>query len=97
MSTWAELDRAQDIFWINSNNGTFIVLQMKSFGSKKKSNYMQGLKRAIWAIFQTESGRPGQGHVNTALKNPLLDFKNYCFYEFLAMPEGKVRKGSFIW
>jgi hypothetical protein len=37
--------------------GTFIALEMKSFGPKK-SNYIQGLKSAIWAIFQKGLGWP---------------------------------------
>jgi hypothetical protein len=53
---------------------------MKSFGLKKKSNYMQGLKSAILAIFQTGSGWPYP--VSAALKNPSL--------------EGKTRKGLFF-
>ena len=46
------LDGAWDIFWIKSGNDTFIALQMKAFGPKKISNFMQGLKSAILAIFQ---------------------------------------------
>ena len=42
---------------------------------EKNSNYMQGLKSAILAIFQNGPGWPC--HVSTALKNSLLDFKNY--------------------
>jgi hypothetical protein len=41
------------------------------------SNYMQGLKSAIWAIFLTGLGWPST--VSAALKNPSQDFKNsFC-------------------
>ena len=59
------------------SNGTFMALQMKSFDFRKKSNYMQGLKSAILAIFQTGPG--WSCPVSTALKNPSQDFKNsFC-------------------
>ena len=64
------------MLWINSNNGTFIA----------QKNYMQGLKSAILAIFQTGPGWPSS--VSGALKNPSQDFKN--FNEFLAMLKGKI-------
>jgi hypothetical protein len=48
----------QTFFWINSNNGIFIALQMKSFGSKKKLNCMQGLKVPFWQFFR--QGRNGR-------------------------------------
>ena len=58
---------------------------------------MQGLKSAILAIFQKG---PGWLYpVSTALKNPSLDFKIIfvlCFYEFLAMPQGKIRMSPFF-
>ena len=44
---------------------------------KKNLNYMQGLKSAILAIFQTGPGWPCT--VSEALKNPSQDFKNsFC-------------------
>ena len=57
---------------------------------------MQGFKSAILAIFQRGPGWPCP--VSTALKNPSLDFKNsfcFVFYEFLAMLQGKIKKGLF--
>ena len=38
ISTWAELGRAWYIFKIMLNNGTFIALEMKSFGEKKSNS-----------------------------------------------------------
>ena len=52
LSTFIHLDKhldgAWDKFWIQSQNGTFIALQMKAFGPKI---FMQGLKSAILAVF----------------------------------------------
>ena len=45
------MDRAWDTFWIKSQNGTLVALQMKSFG-QKKFKFHEGLKSAILAIFQ---------------------------------------------
>ena len=58
---------------------------------------MQGLKSAILAIFQRGPG--WLCLVSTALENPSVDLKNYFWhgYEFLAMLQGKSRKGPFFW
>ena len=64
---------------------------------KKNLNSMQGLKSAILAIFQRGPGWPCL--VSAALKNPLVDLKiSFCIGadEFLAMLEGKTRKGPFL-
>ena len=56
------------------------------------SNYMQGLKSAIMAIFQTGQGWPYIG--SATLNNPSQDFKNYFLLvvdELLAMQEGSIR------
>ena len=61
------------------------------------SNYMQGLKSAILAIFQTGPGWPCT--VSATLKNPSQDFKIIFAMdanEFLAMLEGKIRATSFF-
>ena len=57
---------------------------------------MQGLKSAILAIFQTGPGWPCP--VSTALKNTCWITKLFALgsYEFLAMLEGKIRKGPFF-
>jgi hypothetical protein len=55
--------------------------------AQKFLNYMQGLRSAILAIFQT------------ALKNTSQDLKNYFSlgaYEFLAILEGKIRVTPFL-
>jgi hypothetical protein len=48
-----ELDR--DIFWINSNNSTFIALQMKSFGSKEIKSH-KGVKKCHFGNFSVRAG-----------------------------------------
>ena len=45
------MDRAWDMFWIKSINGTSIPLQLKSF-SPPKFELMRGLKSDILAIFR---------------------------------------------
>ena len=60
---------------------------------KKNSNYMQGLKSAILAIFQTGPGWPCP--ISTALKNPLLDFKKYFCFGFLWIPR-KIERPHFF-
>ena len=78
-----------DIFWINSNNGTFIALQMKSFGSKNFKLHA-GVKKCH---FDNLSDRAGMtGLVSTTLKNPLLDFKNYFCFGFLWIPSNVGRQ-----
>ena len=58
-------------------NGIILILSNEVMWSKKISNYMQGLKSAILAIFQTGPGWPCT--VSVALKNPSLNFKkSFC-------------------
>ena len=56
---------------------------------KKKSIYMQGLKSAILATFQTGPGCPCPHWI------PKIIFA-LGSYEFLPSLEGKVRKGLFV-
>jgi hypothetical protein len=53
----------------------FHITSNEVMWSKIFSNYMQGLKSAILAIFLTGLGWPCT--VSAALKNPPQDFKNY--------------------
>ena len=62
------LDRTWDIFWIKSNNGTFIGPQMKSFGLKRFQNPCKDQKVPFRQFLR--KGRDGR-----ALKNPSQDFK----------------------
>ena len=71
------LDGAWDTFWIKSRNGTFSALQMKAFGPKKM-NFMQGLKSAILAIFQ--SGLGWLCPVSPVLNNPSQELKKYFWF-----------------
>ena len=49
------MDEAGNTFWIKSQNGTFIALQMKSFGPKittgKKVPFWQFFRKADMALF----------------------------------------------
>ena len=61
------------------------------------SNFMQGLRRAILAIFQTGPGWPCT--VSAALKNPSQDLEILFALgadEFLAMLEDKIREAPFF-
>ena len=73
-------------------NGTFIALQMKSFGPIF-SYFMQGLKSAILAIFSNGPGWPCP--VSAAIKNPSQELKTNIFvlgsYESLERLKGKIR------
>ena len=46
------MDGALDTFWIKSRNGTFIALQMKSFGQKKFQISSTGKKVPFWQFFR---------------------------------------------
>ena len=45
------MDGAWGTFWIKSQNGTFIALQMKSFGLKKIQISSTGKKVPFWQFF----------------------------------------------
>ena len=51
------MDKARDKFWIKSLNGTFLALQIKSFGQKNFDSCM-GKKSAILAIFENSEKLP---------------------------------------
>ena len=81
------MDGAWDTFWVKSQNGTFIALQMKSFGTKYFQISSTGLKVPIWqffwmgwdghailAIFLNGLGWPCP--LKSALKNPSQELKN---------------------
>ena len=69
-----------DIFWIRSLKGTFIALQMKSFGPKN-SNFMQGFFKECYLGKSNHS----IGKITFVL----------CADEYLERLEGKVRKCFF--
>ena len=46
------MDEARDIFWIKSLNGTFLALQIKSFGPKKFWFSCMGKKVPFWQFFR---------------------------------------------
>ena len=72
------VDGAWDNIWKKSIKGTFIALQMKSFGPQKvQIMYMKGLKKC-----------PD----STTLKNPLLEIKNYFSFGFLWIPSNAERQ-----
>ena len=50
------LDGAYDIFWIESLNGTFLALQTKAFGPKKKIKFHAGVKQCHFGTFSERAG-----------------------------------------
>ena len=46
------MDRPRDIFWIKSLNGTFLALQIKSFGPKKIWFSCMGKKGPFWQFLK---------------------------------------------
>ena len=48
------MDRSYETFWIKSKNGTFIALQMKSFGSKNFQISSTGKKVSSWQFFRMD-------------------------------------------
>ena len=49
------MDGAGDIFWIKSLNGTFLALQIKSFGPKKLKIHA-GVKKCHFGNFSVRAG-----------------------------------------
>ena len=45
------MDGAGDIFWIKSLNGTFLALQIKTFGQKKKIDFHALVKKCHFGSF----------------------------------------------
>ena len=88
IGTWTELDRAWDIFWIKSNNGTFIAPQLKSFGRKKVP---------FWQLFR--KGQDGCVLIVRPSRIPHRISKILFVldsHEFLVMLEGKIRETPFF-
>ena len=59
------LDGAWDKFWIKSQNGTFIALQMKAFVKTKKIKFHAGVKKCYFGSFLEWAMM-----VSVAIKNP---------------------------
>ena len=91
ISTWTELDKAWDIFWIKSNNGTFIAPQMKSFGPKKFQIPGTDQKVPFWQFFShTLIVRPSRfPHMISKILFVL------SFYEFIVMLIDKLERPHF--
>ena len=88
------MDGAWDTFWIKSQNGTFIALQMKSFGPKKIQIPCTDQKVPFWQYFR--QGRDGRALLVQPSRIPSWISKIIFAlgsYGFLAMLEGKTTKG----
>ena len=85
------MDGAWDTFWIKSKNGTFIALEIKSFGPKK-IKYHPRVKKCHFGNFSEWAWM--------ALKNPSQELKKYFFLgtdEYIERLEGKIRECLFCY
>ena len=89
------MDGARDKFWIKSLNGTFIALQIKSFGPKKIQISSTGKKVPFWQFFRmgwdgrTLLGRPSRRNRKIIL---VLGAD-----EYIEKLEGKIRECLFFY
>ena len=85
------------LFWIKSENGTFIAPQMKSFGPKKFQIPCTDQKVPFWQFFR--QGRDGRALLLWPLRIPHRISKIIFALgadEFQAMLEGKIREAPFF-
>ena len=92
------MDRAWDTFWIKSQNGTFIALQMKSFGSEKFQISSTGKKVPLWQFFRM--GWVGHALLGRPSRIPQRNWKILFVLdaaEYIERLEGKVRECLFFY
>ena len=85
------------MFWINYNNGTFIALQVKSFGPKKFKIPCTDQKVPFWQFFR--QGRDDRALLVRPSRIPHRVSKILFALgadEFLAMLDGKIRATPFF-
>ena len=92
------MDGAWDTFWIKSQNGTFIALQMKSFGPKKFQISSTGKKVPFWQFFRI--GWDGHALLGRPSRIPHRNWKNIFVLganEYIERLEGKIRDCLFFY
>ena len=92
------MDGAWDTFWIKSQNGTFIALQMKSFGPKNFQISSTGKKVPFWQFFRM--GWDGRALLGQPSRIPHRNWKIIFVlgaYEYLERQEDKIRKCLFFY
>ncbi len=92
------MDGAWDTFWIKSQNGTFIALQMKSFGPKKIQISSTGKKVPFWQFFRM--GWDGRALLGRLSRIPHRNWKILIVLgadEYIERLEGKIRECLFFY
>ena len=92
------MDGAWDTFWIKSQNGTFIALQMKSFGPKKFQISSTGKKVPFWQFFRM--GWDGRALLGRPSRIPHRNWKIIFVLgadEYIERLEGKIRECLFFY
>ena len=92
------MDGAWDTFWIKSQNGTFIALQMKSFGPKKFQISSMGKKVPFWQFFRM--GWDGRALLGQPSRIPHRNWKIIFVLgadEYIERLEGKIRECLFFY
>jgi hypothetical protein len=87
----------RDIFWIKSNNRTYVAPQMKSFGPKNFQIPCSDQKVPFWQFFR--KGRDGRALIVRPLRIPHRNSKILFALgadEFLVMLEAKLERPHFI-
>ena len=87
-----DLDRARDIFWIKSLNGTFLALQIKAFGPNN-FRFHAGVKKCHFGNFSEWAGMAVPSRIPRRNSNILFDLGAGKSLERL---ESKTRKGTFF-
>ena len=92
------MDGAWGTFWIKSQNGTFIALQMKSFGPKKFQISSTGKKVPFWQFFRM--GWDGRALLGRPSRIPHRNWKIIFVLgadEYIERLEGKIRECLFFY
>ena len=92
------MDGAWDTFWIKSQNGTFIALQMKSFGPKNFQISSTGKKVPFWQFFRM--GWDGRALLGRPSRIPHRNWKIIFVLgadEYIERLEGKIRECLFFY
>ena len=92
------MDGAWDTFWIKSQNGTFIALQIKSFGSQKIQISSTSKKVPFWQFFRM--GWDGRALLGWPSRIPHRNWKIIFVLgadEYIERLEGKIRECLFFY
>ena len=92
------MDGAWGTFWIKSQNGTFIALQIKWFGQKNVEISSTGKKVPVWQFFRM--GWDGRALLGRPSRIPHRNWKIIFVLgadEYIERLEGKIRECLFFY